>query len=432
MSPRFDVVVAGAGPGGIAAAVTAAEAGQRVCLLDANPAPGGQIWRGASPAAARKYPHGAAFAAWHARLASSGVEIRPGAQVVDATPHRLRVETSDQACDLECDRLILATGARERFLPFPGWTLPGVMGVGGAQALVKSGLNPAGKRVVLAGSGPLLLAVAATLARAGARIQGIFEQAPLMRVGSFGFGMLFSHPGKLLEGARYRLQAIATAYDSWITRAEGHGRLESVTASVAGTERTIACDWLACAYHLVPNLELPRLLGCDIQAGCVTVDAFQQTSIPSVFCVGELTGVGGLQKALVEGRIAGFAAAGRPSFARALQAQAARQRNFALRLDQAFALRSQLRALPAAETIVCRCEDVRHHALAACASWRQAKLHTRCGMGPCQGRVCASAAEFLYGWQPADTRPPLYPVRVATLAAPTQPAPAPTQPAPQI
>jgi NADPH-dependent 2,4-dienoyl-CoA reductase/sulfur reductase-like enzyme len=417
VSHHFDVVIAGGGPGGIAAAVTAAEAGKQVCLLDANPAPGGQIWRGATPQAAGKYPHGATFASWHRRLHSSGVTVWPNTHIIDIfTPNRLRVETQDEARNIGCDRLILATGARERFLPFPGWTLPGVMGVGGAQALVKSGLDPAGKRVVIAGTGPLLLAVAANLARAGAVVQGIFEQASYKRVAWFGLGLALTQPGKLLEGARYRSHTIATTYHAWITAAEGRDRVESVTVSIAGKRRTVACDWLACAYHLVPNLELPRLLGCNIATGYVTVDALQQSSVPNVYCVGELTGIGGLQKALVEGRIAGFAAAGRESAARALQAAAARQQRFARSLDRAFALRSELRSLPSDSTIVCRCEDVRHNALAACNSWRAAKLHTRCGMGPCQGRVCGSAAEFLYGWDCADFRPPAYPARIATLA----------------
>jgi D-hydroxyproline dehydrogenase subunit alpha len=420
MSARFDVIVVGAGPGGIAAATVSAEAGKRVCLLDANPSPGGQIWRGLRRESAHNDPHGAEFTAWKLRLENSGCEVWSSSQAVDLTRQNcLRIESEAESRDVEFDRLILATGARERFLPFPGWTLPGVMGVGGAQALVKSGLDPRGKRVIVAGSGPLLLAVAANLARAGAKIEGIFEQAPLSRLASFGFRMMLTQPGKLMEGARYRLQTLGAAYHcgSWVKQAEGHGRLERVQITTGGRDRTIACDWLACGFHLVPNLELPRLLGCRIEAGYVAVDALQQSSVPGVACIGELTGIGGLGKALIEGQIAGLTATGRESKARAFEPQRRRQQEFASNLDRAFAPRAELRALPADQTIVCRCEDVTHGTVAACSSWRQAKLHTRCGMGACQGRICGAATEFLYGWNSTDSRPPVFPVRVSTLVA---------------
>jgi D-hydroxyproline dehydrogenase subunit alpha len=420
MSVRFDVAVVGAGPGGMAAAAVAAEAGMRVCLLDANPAPGGQIWRGISAQKAKSYPHGAKFAAWKARLDATGCEAWPGWQAADfVAPGRLRAEAETECRDIEFERLILATGARERFLPFPGWTLPGVMGAGGAQALVKSGLDPRGKRVVVAGTGPLLLAVAAGLAKAGAKIEGIFEQAPKARLANLGMRTVLAQPGKMLEGARYRIRTLNVPYhcNSWVKRAQGRGRVELVLVNIDGKERAIDCDWLACGFHLVPNLELPQLLGCNIAAGYVTVDDMQQTSVPGVACVGELTGIGGLEKALIEGEIAGWAAAGNESRAGALIEKLRKQQEFALRLDQTFALRAELRILPMARTVVCRCEDVTHSALAECAGWREAKLHTRCGMGPCQGRICGCATEFLYGWGPADSRPPVYPVKVSTLAA---------------
>jgi NADPH-dependent 2,4-dienoyl-CoA reductase/sulfur reductase-like enzyme len=284
--------------------------------------------------------------------------------------------------------------------------------------MVKAGLDVRGKRIVVAGSGPLLLAVAANLTHAGARVEGIFEQAPLVRVAGLGLHMAFAQPGKLVEGARYRLRTFRAPCraSSWVTRVEGRGRVERVWITSGGRERAIACDWLACGYHLVPNLELPRLLGCRIDAGSVAVDALQQSSVPGVACVGELTGIGGLEKALVEGQIAGHAAAGREPQARSMQEQQKRQQKFARRLDGAFVLREELRAAPEAGTIVCRCEDVTHGTLAACASWREAKLHARCGMGACQGRICGAAVEFLYGWNPADARPPVYPARVSTLS----------------
>jgi NADPH-dependent 2,4-dienoyl-CoA reductase/sulfur reductase-like enzyme len=419
MSASFDVVVVGAGPGGIAAATVAAEAGLGVCLLDDNATPGGQIWRGFRAQTARQYPHGSGFLYWTTRLQRTDCEVWPGWQVIDRpAPGLIRLERNGEGRDVRYGQLILATGARERFLPFPGWTLPGVTGAGGLQALVKAGLDAQGKRVVVAGSGPLLLAVAAGLADAGARIVGIYEQARLTRLAGFGMTLL-GQPGKLAEGARYRLKTLNAPYrtSSCVTRVEGQDRVESVTVTDGRKEWMVACDWLACGFHLAPNLELPRLLGCRVVEGYVAVDLLQQSSVPGVACVGELTGIGGVEKSLVEGQIAGWAAAGRDAEARALKPRLLKQRRFASRLDRAFALRPELRALAAAETLVCRCEDVNYAALEGCASWREAKLHTRCGMGACQGRVCGAAAEFLFGWEYSGLRPPVYPARVSTLAA---------------
>jgi NADPH-dependent 2,4-dienoyl-CoA reductase/sulfur reductase-like enzyme len=415
MKTSFDVVVVGAGPGGMAAAAVAAEAGKRVCLLDANAAMGGQIWRGMTG----RSPHAGEFAAWSARVAASGAVVRQGAEVVGApAAGLLRVESEGLGDEAGFERLIVATGARERFLPFPGWTLPGVTGVGGLQALVKAGLDIRGKRVVVAGTGPLLLAAGAAMKRAGASVEAIVEQAPPAALARFGMAAL-SHPSKLIEGAGYRRETLSAAYLTgwWVTRADGRDGVEAVTLSCGENEKTLACDWLACAYHLVPNLELPMLLGCTIQAGYVAVDGMQESSVPGVWCIGELTGIGGMDKAVVEGQIAGFAAAGVSERARGLARRRRKWNDFAARLDRAFSLRAELRALPDAETIVCRCEDVTHGHLAPRRNWREAKLHTRCGMGACQGRICGAAAEFLYGWEVAAARPPVFPARVSTLAA---------------
>lgn len=411
-----DVLVVGAGPAGIAAAATAAEAGRRVLLIDDNPAPGGQIWRGHAGSAGASQPHSASYTTWVQRLNAARVQLLSATRVIDR-PHQgvLRVESESGSADICFNRLILATGARERFLPFPGWTLPGVMGAGGLQAMVKAGLPIAGKRVVLSGSGPLLLAVAANLHRHGARIAGIFEQASLPLILRFA-ASLVAQPGKLLEGARYRLQVISTPWraSAWVTRAHGEDCLQSVTVHSGSGAREIACDYLGCGFHLVPNLELPRLIGCAIQDGFVRVDSAQQSSVSHVYCAGELTGIGGLDKALVEGEIAGLAAAGRST------AHLARRRNralqFARNLDRAFDLRAELRTLPGPQTIICRCEDVRFSSLQDAHCVRAAKLHTRCGMGPCQGRVCAPATAFLFGWESDSVRPPILPATVRTLA----------------
>jgi len=419
MSAAFDVVVVGAGPGGIAAAAVAAEAGVRVCLLDDNAQPGGQIWRGYQSKTAPNYPHGREFLQWTSRLRSTNCEIWSGWRAIDQpSEHCLRLEREDEIHDIEFRRLIVATGARERFLPFPGWTLPGVMGAGGLQAMVKSGLDPRGNRIVVAGTGPLLLAVAAGLTRAGANILGIYEQASLSRMFSLGLS-LSAHPAKLIEGARYRGKTLRAPYrtNSWIVRAEGSTQIESVTVTNGRTQWTHACDWLACGFHLVPNLELPRLLGCRIADGYVSVDALQQSSIPAIACIGETTAIGGMEKALLEGQVAGFAAVGRQPQAAALALRLKPLQRFARNLDRAFALREELKALAAPETVVCRCEDTLYSELKECSSWREAKLHTRCGMGACQGRVCGAATEFLFNWQQTGARPPVYPAVVSSVAA---------------
>ncbi|UWZ81707.1 NAD(P)/FAD-dependent oxidoreductase [Occallatibacter riparius] len=413
MSAR-EVLVVGAGPAGMAAAAAVAEGGCRVRVIDENASAGGQIWRGYG-----SDPKGGAprFARLMQRLAAAQVEMVAGTRVV-AQPAKgvLRVEGDAGSGDLSFDKLILATGARERFLPFPGWTLPGVLGTGGLQAMVKAGLPIAGKRVVLAGSGPLLLAVAANLAKQGAEIAGIFEQAPMSRLMAFGVSLM-SHPGKIVEGLRYGSAVKGAGYrtSAWVTRADGTDRLMSVTVSIGGKAREIGCDYLGCGFHLVPNLELPRLLGCATEEGFVRVDAGQQSSVEGVYCAGELTGVGGLEKALIEGEIAGLAAAGRSAVH--LFPRRDRQMRFARKLDEAFALRGELGELAAEDTIVCRCEDVRRGALEGMRSGREAKLHTRCGMGPCQGRVCGPATLFLFGWDAESVRPPITPARIETIAA---------------
>ena len=415
----FDVVVIGAGPAGMAAAAAAAEHGVDVCLIDDNPKSGGQIWRG-HDGQSNTHSLGGRYAQLQKVLESGSAALRRGAYVVMFPAHgMLRLETFDGFEDIRYRRLILATGARERFLPFPGWTLQGVMGAGGLQAMAKAGLPISGKRVVLSGSGPLLLAVAATLARNGARILGIFEQARLARILKFSVRLL-GYPGKLREGAAFRAATRSAPYrmGSWVVEAHGVRALQSVTVLVNGAPRAIQCDYLGCGFHLVPNLELPRLLECQIQSGYVCVNESQETSVDGVYCVGEPTGIGGLEKALCEGEIAGLVCAGR-SVAHLFHRRDWYMR-FAQQLDETFALRTELNQLSTPDTFICRCEDVPRRALDSMHSWREAKLHTRCGMGPCQGRICGPATEFLFGWNSGHPRPPVFPARVSTLAAPVE------------
>jgi NADPH-dependent 2,4-dienoyl-CoA reductase/sulfur reductase-like enzyme len=332
----------------------------------------------------------------------------------------LLAETDCELLELSYKKLILATGAREVFLPFPGWTLPNVMGAGGLQALVKSGLPIAGKRVLVAGSGPLLLAVAAYLSQHGAQIPMICEQASMSSLVRFGLSLL-RQPKKIRQGLSLRkdMHGIPYAAGWWPIEARGSKGLEEVVISRGSntSTETIPCDYLACGFHLVPNTELAEMLGCKLRDSFVHVDELQQTSVPGTFCAGEPTGIGGLELALVEGEIAGLAASGRAESAKWLFKERRNQRRFAHTLERTFALRSELRNLPNPETMVCRCEDVSYARVAEHQSWRAAKLQSRCGMGPCQGRVCGPIARFLFGWSPDSVRPPISPTRFESLAA---------------
>lgn len=405
-----DVLVVGAGPAGMAAAVAAAPSGASVVVIDDNPVPGGQIWRdgpGASlPPVARQ---------WREALARhANIRVRSGTRVVAApAPHELLLEDAEGATRMRWKKLILCTGARELLLPFPGWTLPGVTGAGGLQALIKAGLPVEGERIVIAGSGPLLLAAAATAKAAGAQVLRIAEQASFASVAAFG-ASLVRWPGKAVQAltladARYR-----TA--SRVLSAQGSTQVESVRLRQGSREVEMTCDRIACGFGLTPNTQLGQLLGCALTGQAITVDALQATSVAGIYAAGECTGFGGSERALVQGTIAGHAAVGETAKARTHDRERARWNAFATQLHRRFALADDLKALPRPDTLVCRCEDVPFSALSACTGWTDAKLHRRCGMGACQGRVCGDAAQFLFGWTPPAPRPPLVPVRIETLA----------------
>jgi NADPH-dependent 2,4-dienoyl-CoA reductase/sulfur reductase-like enzyme len=406
-----DVLVVGAGPGGIAASCCAADAGKRVTLLDDNPRAGGQIWRHDSIKMSATYT-----TAWLERVRRLPIDCIAAAQVVAAyDPRTLVIESAKAITKVHTQQLILATGARERFLPFPGWTLPGVFGAGGLQALVKSGYPIGNRRVIVAGTGPLLFAVAAYLRNRGADICLIAEQTRSSLV-RFGASLAWQQPAKLIEALRLKWQLSGIPYRiAWPVRARGAAQLESVELTDGTRHWTEPCEALACGFGLVPNLELPMLVGCAISRGHVGVNERQQTSVSDVYAVGELTGIGGLDKALVEGQIAGWAASDREDRTVRLIRERDKLRHFVQLLDDTFALREDLRSLPDDGTIVCRCEDVTFGRLRSFTNWREAKLQTRCGMGPCQGRVCGPALEFLFGWSNDSLRPPIFPTALANL-----------------
>jgi len=415
MSRQMDqcqILVIGAGPAGIAAAYEAAQGGTKVIMVDRNPQPGGQIWRG-GPQVAKE----GTAQLWFRKLTDSRVKTYSGAEVIySPAPQRLVMEQGSNLLDISFETLILATGARERFIPFPGWTLPGVMGAGGLQALVKGGLSVRGKRIVVAGSGPLLLPVAATLKEKGAKILLIAEQTSTRKLANFSLGLL-GHPKKLLQGINLKKKLLGIPYrtGSYPITAMGEGKLQQLRLKEKNHVRELDCDLLACGFHLVPNLELPQLFSCEIKNEQVVINAYGESSQANIFCVGEITGIGGVEVALLEGRIAGLMASGKAGQAEKLLPQLNKQRKFAEAMNQAFALDEKLKNLPEEDTIICRCEDVTHGQLRSKSNWREAKLQTRCGMGPCQGRTCGAAATFLYGWEVKSGRPPVFPAKMKSL-----------------
>jgi len=429
VTQHFDVIVVGAGPAGLHAALASAREGAAVALLDDNPRVGGQIWR-QGPGIAPQSP----LRALLADLSRHGnVTHFPSTRVIaPLAPRGLLVESAERGgvC-MTYERLILATGARERLLPFAGWTLRGVTGAGALQALIKGGMPVRGERVVIAGSGPLLIAALATACAAGARVLAVVEQASAIKVARFGASLL-REPAKLRQAVRMTRGFGGTRYwtSSMVEAAHGEHRVQQVTIRRGERRVTLDCERVACGFGLVPNVTLAQALGCAIdEAGGIVVDASQRTSVEGVFAAGECTGVGGAELASIEGEIAGLGVGERSSVdgsspeltassrLRPLHAQRQRWRRFAARVETAFALQPAARIPPADDTLLCRCEDVSVGEVRAFQNWRDAKLHTRCGMGACQGKICGTAANVYFGWPSAAPRPPFSPAQIGTLIA---------------
>ncbi|MEV6210587.1 FAD-dependent oxidoreductase [Kitasatospora sp. NPDC051914] len=450
----YDLAIVGAGPAGLAAAATAAGLGLRCALLDAAEQPGGQYYRHPAPGLRAARPerlhhHWPAFAALDRALAghvrAGRVDHLSGHHVWTAEPgepwrlHAVRGPGGDGAAVVEARAVLLATGAYERQLPFPGWTLPGVVTAGGAQAMLKSGLVLPGRRIVVAGSGPLLLAAAASLAAAGAQVPEVVEAS-----GYLGYarapGALAANPAKLAEGARHAAlllrHRVRLRPRSAVVAVHGEERVTGVTVArldadwrpVPGTERHVACDALAVGHGLLPQIELATELGAATRTGpdgavALDVDERLRTSLPGLWAAGETCGVGGADLALVEGAIAAREIAGRPVPA-ALRSLRRRRRAFAGLMAAAHRPGPGWTGWLTPDTDVCRCEEVPAARIReaveelGAGDARTVKLLTRAGMGWCQGRMCGPAVACLAGGgEPRpDSRPLACPVPLAQLA----------------
>ncbi|MFF4234109.1 FAD-dependent oxidoreductase [Streptomyces sp. NPDC001820] len=452
-SPTNRLAVVGAGPAGLAAALTAADHNIAVTLIDSAPQPGGQFYRQPAAALGARRPQ-ALHHAWRtwarlrdrlgAHVAAGRIRHLPGRHVwfVEILDRGfiLRTLTGDDEPEVfAADAVLLATGAYEKVLPFPGWTLPGVVTAGGAQAMLKGGLVLPGRRVVVAGSGPLLLPVATGLAAAGARLAALIEAADPRAYGRHA-RTLAAHPGKLAEAAGYagRLlrHRVPVLTRHTVVAAHGTDRVEAVTVAALDadgrarpkTERRIACDTLAVGHGLLPHTDLAGALGCRTDPARVVVDAQQRTDVPGVWAAGEAAGVGGAALALAEGEIAGRSVVAhltgeRPRTRSTAANSRTALRKFAAVLDAVHTPPAHWAEQVADDTLVCRCEDVTagavRHAVTelGAADLRTVKLLTRAGMGWCQGRVCGPGVAGVAGCPPETVRRPFArPVPLSVLA----------------
>jgi NADPH-dependent 2,4-dienoyl-CoA reductase/sulfur reductase-like enzyme len=417
-----DVVVVGGGPAGLAAAAGCVAAGRSVLLVDAMPKVGGPIWRdGSSKQVAQRER-------LIERILSGRGEIMTNTQVVGVDHEgKLLIRQDANTQRVVASRILLATGSREFFVPFPGWTLPQVCGVGGLQVMAKAGLSLQKKRVVVAGTGPLLLACAEQMVRAGATLVAIVEQASMRKLLPFAAYLAAFEPARAWQGLHYRAKTFRAPFYSgaWIARALGQEALEAVHVHFdAGVPtKSLAADFLACAYGLVANTELAQALGCNVVAGRVVVDDSYQTTKHGVYACGEVTRVGGLEKALFEGEAAAAAICGRASDQKSRKRRFHSQQRFIKRLEHTFALHPAILHLSDGATTVCRCEGVSWQTI---ADYRHAHKHgdarslrlgTRCGMGRCQGRICGPFLERSFGQAPNSPSFPLTPTPLHVLGS---------------
>lgn len=386
------VIVIGGGPAGMAAAKAAADNGARVTLIENRSELGGQYWRskGSSPITGRDSQRGESLR--NAVLTHSNIEVLANTSVWNATARDqivVRVTSGNSERELIADRLVVATGAHDRTLPFPGWTTPGVMTAGGVQALLKGQGVLAGQRAVLIGTGPFLLTVASGLIDAGAEVT-LVEANSILRWALHPW-VLLTNPSKLRD---------ALYYQGRLRQAKKiRGTVKRVRPGlvVELNKKVLSADVVGIGYGFTPDLSVLLSLGANtrIDDGNLVADigGAQETSIKNVFAAGEVTGIGGVEASLVEGQIAGLAAAGAKIPSRLVR-QRKHWNRFAKALADVYRRPEWLKNLTP-DTVICRCEEVTVAKIEetlgdlGATDPRSVKLFARTGMGLCQGRFCS-------------------------------------------
>lgn len=426
LKPHYSLVIIGAGPAGLSAAVVAAEHGLDVALLDEQGAPGGQIYRSMESIPAERakmlgseYQHGAKLVS---ALRSANVDFFPNTQVWSLSRKReIGVLHDKTAAMISAGQVVIANGAIERPLPFPGWTLPGVMNAGAGQILFKAhGIIPA-DGVVLAGSGPLLLLLAWQYMHAGVKIKALLDLTPmrnhLRAMPYFPRALLAGH--YLLKGLKYKMDlkraGISTLQNVSDLHANGEQQLESIRFQHKGQQRTIKADLLLAHFGVIPHIHLSQAAGClhrwDKSQQCwrPQLDDWGNSSIDGILIAGDGASIGGARTAEHAGRLTALQAVHalgridqneRDRLARDDKKWMREERHIRPFLEAFFHIPRKLLGAPDDDTVVCRCEEVTAGEIRKAISdghddSNQVKFITRCGMGPCQGRQCAESVAHI-------------------------------------
>ncbi len=465
MSEIYELAVIGAGPAGIEAALVASRAGVNTIVIDGYPQPGGQYFKAMPPSfsvsgrssseqegeeLSKRLAETSVTRLWDTLVWGIFDEEEKGDNWLltlhgPSAPKEIRART-----------LILANGAYENPVAFPGWTLPGVINSGAALILVKTQRVAPGKRAVVTGTGPLLLSAAAHLIAAGVEVVAVCENSRLFPKGLKYIPTMLGQRNRLEEGFKY-FRALLTGkapYKTGWSVVEARGgehveeaviaKLDNNGVPVSGTEKTIKVDTVVCGFGFTPNTDLARMIGCKVEynpqrGGWIPVrDEWLQTSLDGVFVAGDGGGIGGAENSRLEGQIAGLAAAQKTghmgkqeaeSIYQNLKPALTQQRRFGRLLGDLFTIKPGLSALSRDDTIICRCEEItKKEILAAidegCESVVWVKRKTRSGMGMCQGRSCGRQIAQLIAQRtgkgmealPPDTqRPPERPIPLDSL-----------------